>query len=240
MKNFFVLILFLLISMRIFAGSDSLGPQVALIEGKAFLINLKSGEKKPLKVGDRLGVGFALKTEGSSKVLLQLSDATKKLVPANTTLRFMDQSYWERYKKTSQSANKIFTLIGRKAANEDKDLKKREAVMKMIQQKFNQKEYDQVIDMIEKNQINLAHPNEICIGAISYLQMGLEEKSLAFFNQLIEYNTYEYRELSRFGAFLCYFRLNQKEKAENIYKNFNPESPMKEEMKGLLEKKPEL
>jgi len=232
MKKNVIFLAILLLPLWLSAGSSL--PKVSLVEGVAFLVNISTGEKKILKTGDTIPVGFAVLTEANSRVLLELSDGTKKLILSKSRFQIMTQKQWEEYKKTSQSANRIFTLIGRKAGNLSKKSLQREEIIREINYSFANQQYLKTIDLIEKNSIQLSLPNEVYIGAVSYLKLGLDETSLKLFLKLIEYDTYEYRDFARFGAFLCLLRLSKPEDAKKMRAQTMKLNVISEEMEDLL------
>jgi len=110
-----LLLIFLSPILSLYGAAKPIGT-VKNIIGKVYLTQLPEKTSRLLKKGDAIHLGIIIKTSKNARVTLALEDGLIKIIPENTTTMFFDEKSYEWYKKTDQNIQKIFSIIGKKAA----------------------------------------------------------------------------------------------------------------------------
>jgi hypothetical protein len=208
------LIPFLILFLPILASAQPLG-KVLFLEGKAKIIRFETGETKTLSKDSILKKGSIIETGPNSRVLIELSGGVKKMVPPDSRFMLLDTAMLKKYQKTAEAIKQAFVLVGLKAGASSAD-----TPLKKMKLRFNNEEYWKAVQILEKNNLSLETPENLYMAALSYLQIGYEQRSIAYFKQLLETGSFEYRKPARLGLFFNYVRLGQKEKALKMLESF--------------------
>ena len=113
------ILLLILLSPILSLGGKPLTPPIGTVKnilGTVYLTQLPEKTSRLLNKGDAIYLGIIIKTSKNARVTLALEDGLIKIIPENTTTMFLDEKSYEWYKKTDQSIQKIFSIIGKKAA----------------------------------------------------------------------------------------------------------------------------
>jgi tetratricopeptide (TPR) repeat protein len=229
MKLFF----FLLFSMLSCYSLYSQTPLAQILHSEGTVYSLDNqARKKPLKKGDTLTFGSVLETGANSRVLIQFEKGYQKLVLSHSRITLFTEAQYKKYLQQEKSASFILTLIARKANK--LEAKSSQHKLQLFREANLAGNYEQMVMLLEKDKLSLKHPDDIYQGARAYLQLGLYPQAKAFYKQLIALDTYEYRELARFGLFMCLFYEGNQEEAVLLTQNYKYSDLVQQTMQKLL------
>ena len=208
--------------------------KITAVKGRVFMMNAERNKpKEPVKVGMEVCNGCALYTGADSFVIYQLSGGVLRYIPENSNkLIFYTNemarldSYIENIPKYSAVKN---TADGINFHDEIG------SAIKASREAFEQKDYVAALQALDKEKIRNDYSEETAyIRAVSYLKLGLDDKAIPLFIWLLESGAWEYRDLSRFGLFLSYSRVGDKDRSKEQFLAMSEKSTFYRKMKELL------
>ncbi len=214
-------IIFLLIMFSISAfgkkRTKGIFARVVKIKGNAICYLPKSKKKRLLKLHDVLKPGSIIKTEQNSKVVVKLKGGSLILIsPESKKILNPLAPRSRRYRKAENNLPVIGSVkaVQEKKGLWDDDLVEMENKVKIM---FNNKQYLNAIELMKEQDIDENKADFAYIKAVSLLKLGKTKESLKKFKYLSKKNFWEYREVSRYGLFLCNLQLDKKKEANKLY-----------------------
>lgn len=176
--------------------------------------------QKKLKKNDKISENDKLIIAPGSKVILQFSDGSIKILKSQTVTITSKNS--RLYQKIQKNADKAMEVIGVKG-NYLNDKKKK--TIDEIKESFGVGDYTQVIDLIESHKMVFDQVDLLFIAAFSYLKTGLSYQSIPLFEKIILYQTYNYQEIAYYSLALAFMDTGQSKKYQEVLKKFEKEFP---------------
>lgn len=239
MKNSFLYVFAaLLLPLFITAqkNPDNVIGMVEQTEGKVYLQKISAADKVLLKKGDSISEGVVIQTDARSSVLIKLNNGILKYIPALTRTEILSRNLLERYKKSEDSFKSLHTMLGSKAKDNDVWVEDEKELLKQLKADFEAGRYLDVIKQASNKVIDRKNPEAQFLFALAYFKLGNSEESIRYFSKVTELKAYEFEEKAWFGLLLNYYRLDNKDKIEEVKKILKqnyPESSYHQEIKKL-------
>lgn len=211
--------------------------KITAVKGRVFMMNAeKNKPKEPVKVGMDVCNGCALYTGDDSYVIYQLGNKIVQYLPEKTSKLIYFSG--KMIKVDAFIENDLKSSVVKNNADVIKYYDEIGAAIQKSREAFERGDYVAALQSLEKEKIRNDYSEETAyIKAVSYLKLGLDDKAIPLFTWLINTGTWEYRDLSRFGLFLSYSRVGDKEKSNEQFLAMSEKSSFYGKMKKFIEDK---
>ncbi len=218
--------------------------KVSFLKGTAYIVNMKTKTKTFLTVGDKIELGVIIKTGKKSRVLIELKNGIKWILPGNSQLALIKATYLKTYLKADKSVDKMTAFVGIKGdEGKIKLFTSKKQLLKKIKELFQNKAFFKLVKTIEENNI-LDFENNQCrfckeydflyFYAVSYLKLGQTKISRNLFERLLNTGIYEYKKMVYYGLCLTYIKEGNQIEAQKLLKYLLKSPDLYKEIKKQL------